>query len=106
MATRCVILASLLLAGLRTGGVAADDAPELPDFAADVLPILTSRCVRCHGPNKQEARIRLDNVSTDLIADRAAATMRSMSTQESSRLFRAGMVGMGMIFDETLRSDY
>ncbi len=48
------------------------DAAE-PDFKKDVLPILQARCVRCHGPKKQQARIRLDNLSTDLVGDRAAA---------------------------------
>jgi len=61
---------------LCSGGFAALEAADhakLPDFQEDVLPILRSRCVRCHGPQKQESRIRLDNLSTDLINDRAAA---------------------------------
>ncbi|MFT7644337.1 MAG: hypothetical protein ACI9G1_006104 [Pirellulaceae bacterium] len=45
----------------------------VPDFEKDVLPILQSHCVRCHGPQKQESRIRLDTLSTDLINNRAAA---------------------------------
>lgn len=45
----------------------------MPDFQTDVLPILKSRCVRCHSAEKQQSDIRLDNLSTDLIADRAAA---------------------------------
>jgi hypothetical protein len=44
-----------------------------PDFTNDVLPVLKSHCVQCHGPEKQESGIRLDNLSTDLINDRAAA---------------------------------
>jgi mono/diheme cytochrome c family protein len=43
------------------------------EFARDVLPILRERCVRCHGPVKQESRVRLDTLSTDLTNDRAAA---------------------------------
>jgi hypothetical protein len=35
------------------------------DFARDVQPILASKCIRCHGPETQEAGLRLD--------DRAAA---------------------------------
>lgn len=42
------------------------------DFERDVLPILKSHCVRCHGPELQESNIRLDTLSTDLINDRAA----------------------------------
>ncbi|MBT6153776.1 MAG: DUF1592 domain-containing protein [Planctomycetaceae bacterium] len=46
---------------------------DAPKFKRDVLPILQSHCVRCHGPKKQESRIRLDNLSTDLFNNRAAA---------------------------------
>jgi hypothetical protein len=62
------ILAILFVAPLQ----AADKEP-IPDFKKDVLPILRSHCVRCHGPKKQESKIRLDNLSTDLIKNRAAA---------------------------------
>lgn len=51
---------------------AEDPGKDLPDFRKEVLPILRSHCVRCHGPKKQEARIRLDNLSTDLVNNRAA----------------------------------
>lgn len=30
------------------------------DFAADVAPILTERCVECHGPTKAKRKLRLD----------------------------------------------
>ena len=46
---------------------------DVPDFKRDVLPILQSHCVRCHGPKKQESQIRLDNLSTNLTDNRAAA---------------------------------
>jgi hypothetical protein len=43
------------------------------DFSDDVLPILTKRCVRCHGEKKQNGRVRLDNLSTDLLKNARAA---------------------------------
>ena len=61
-----LISSCALAADPKTGG----DAPE---FKRDVLPLLKSHCVRCHGPKKQESRIRLDTLSTDLVQDRAAA---------------------------------
>lgn len=61
------MLTVLLVAPLQ----AAEKEP-IPDFRKDVLPILRSHCVRCHGPKKQESKIRLDNLSTDLIKSRAA----------------------------------
>ncbi len=30
------------------------------DFARDVQPVLATKCVRCHGPRKQEGGLRLD----------------------------------------------
>ena len=43
-------------------------------FKSTVLPILENKCFVCHGPDVQEADIRLDNLSTDFLTDRAAAT--------------------------------
>jgi mono/diheme cytochrome c family protein len=31
------------------------------DFARDIQPILQTRCVQCHGPERQVAQLRLDN---------------------------------------------
>ena len=42
-------------------------------FGEDVRPVLAKFCFRCHGPDEQEARIRLDKLSTDLVLDKAAA---------------------------------
>ena len=67
------ITAAILLTS--SCALAADPKPagDSPDFKRDVLPLLKSHCVRCHGPKKQESRIRLDTLSTDLVKDRAAA---------------------------------
>jgi len=42
------------------------------DFNRDVLPILQSHCIRCHGPEVQEANVRLDNLPINLNENRAA----------------------------------
>ena len=42
------------------------------DFNRDVLPILQSHCIRCHGPEVQEANVRLDNLPINLNDNRAA----------------------------------
>jgi len=62
-------LAPLLTTLFCVGLVASAE----PDFRKDVVPILESHCVHCHGPEKQEAGIRLDTLSTDLVAERVAA---------------------------------
>lgn len=64
-------LATVLSVVLALPAGAEPMAP--PDFQREVLPVLKSHCVRCHGPKKQEASIRLDNLSTNLVSDRAAA---------------------------------
>lgn len=43
------------------------------DYVADIVPILQRHCVQCHGPEKQEAGIRLDNLSQDFLSDRTVA---------------------------------
>ena len=70
---RFVVLTPLAILIALTTTARGQDPQRLPDFTKDVLPILQTRCVRCHGPEKQEARIRLDNLSTDLINNRPAA---------------------------------
>jgi mono/diheme cytochrome c family protein len=62
-------LTALFATLMVVNAVASADA----DFDNDVFPVLESHCIKCHGPEKQESRIRLDNLSTDLINDRAAA---------------------------------
>jgi mono/diheme cytochrome c family protein len=38
-------------------------APGGSDFNRDVKPVLVQHCVRCHGPNKQRASLRLDSAT-------------------------------------------
>lgn len=35
------------------------DLSKTPDFLTDVAPLLKTRCVRCHGPAKQDAKLNL-----------------------------------------------
>jgi hypothetical protein len=60
------LLASLTLLGVvapattRPGSAQQTPAGPPVDFARDVWPILESRCVGCHGPQKQRGGLRLD----------------------------------------------
>ena len=54
---------SLLLAALGCGG---SQAIAAVDFAKDIQPILESRCTKCHGPEKQKGKLRLDSKETAL----------------------------------------
>ncbi len=48
-------------------------ADEPLSFKTDVQPVLAEFCFRCHGPDVQKARIRLDTLSMDMVRDRTAA---------------------------------
>ena len=51
---------SAALGSARAPAGPAPAASPAPDFARDIQPILTASCVRCHGPRKTEAELRLD----------------------------------------------
>src|SRR5262245_29665515 len=46
-------------------GEAADSSPKI-DFERDVRPLLAGHCVKCHGPEKQQGGVRLDQRATQL----------------------------------------
>lgn len=52
----------------------AMSAAALQQFDKLVKPVLESRCVKCHGPEKQKGKLRLDTLSPDLFDPRAAET--------------------------------
>ncbi len=70
---------SWLIAGERTGDgevpealrgrgpAGASGAAGAPDFATEVLPVLSNKCFACHGPDAEDDELRLDS--------RAAATV-------------------------------
>lgn len=43
------------------------------DFNNDIRPILKARCLQCHGPDDQQADLRLDLLSTDLVKNAKGA---------------------------------
>lgn len=43
--------------------------PDPLDFAAHVFPILKQRCLECHGPELQEAEMRVDQQDSMLVED-------------------------------------
>jgi hypothetical protein len=59
----------VLVAGLVSAQAAADPAKLPPPaqkagvtFESDIRPIMEKSCVRCHGPQKPKAKLRLDNL--------------------------------------------
>jgi len=41
-------------------------AQAAPDFQKEILPLIQSRCVECHGPDKQKGKLRLDTLEAAL----------------------------------------
>lgn len=41
--------------------------PNLPFFRENVGPVLTKSCLACHGPQKSEGRLRIDELNPDLL---------------------------------------
>ena len=64
----------------------SSQSQEKVDFARDVRPILTERCIGCHGPTEQMNGYRLDRRSAALGGVIRANIVPGSS--ESSRLFR------------------
>ena len=56
--TVCLMLASMVMVCCGVS-VAPAAEPPAPDFQNDVLPLLKNRCVKCHGPAKQEGKLNL-----------------------------------------------
>ena len=45
---------------ILVAGFCAQSEPPV-DFVRDILPLFTSRCISCHGPEKQKGQLRLDS---------------------------------------------
>ncbi|PYK98890.1 MAG: hypothetical protein DME19_10675 [Verrucomicrobia bacterium] len=55
----CAILAALLFHSLSVSAQQGETAAAA-GFSKDIAPILTKKCVACHGPEKSKGRFRLD----------------------------------------------
>ena len=65
---RTLVLATLLglvQTAFSTVSVASESS-ELAIFRRDVLPVLMKACIDCHGPEEQEAGLRIDKLDPDL----------------------------------------
>ena len=65
------IACALVLLSFNPGPVTAQD----DTFKKQVAPFLQQHCVSCHGPKKQESRLRLDEVTGVQIGNRNLWTM-------------------------------
>jgi hypothetical protein len=54
-----------IVLALGCGAMGAWGQPPSPDFGEVVTPFVRDHCVRCHGPEKQKGRLRLDDLPND-----------------------------------------
>ncbi len=69
MSHRCPSVALVV----AIGALLVESSLAGADYEGDIRPILEKHCFACHGPDKQKNDIRFDTLSTDLLADSAAA---------------------------------
>ncbi|HEY4307934.1 MAG TPA: PSD1 and planctomycete cytochrome C domain-containing protein [Pirellulales bacterium] len=93
---RALFLGSLALASMRAVVRAAEAAPAATNpesvasadaerfFESQVRPMLVARCLECHGPDKQEAGLRLDSREALLKGSDAAAVVVPGEPDKSS----------------------
>jgi mono/diheme cytochrome c family protein len=55
--------AAVWLGFIACGAALRAEEPAQVDYLRDVKPILTARCVECHGPQKQKSGLRLDTAA-------------------------------------------
>ena len=60
------LLLALLIA-CPSGLVGADLMPDRKGFDQNVKPLLRKYCVKCHGAEKQKAKLRFDNIDPDIV---------------------------------------
>ncbi|MEP7272148.1 MAG: DUF1553 domain-containing protein [Acidobacteriota bacterium] len=66
----------------------AQQAPQAAvDYARDIQPILAAHCIRCHGPERQMARLRLDSM------DAIARVVTPGNSQDSRLIVRVSGEG-------------
>jgi mono/diheme cytochrome c family protein len=69
-----VLASTVLVAGAGAGAADKIDTSKLPPastrtgvtFAKDIQPLFEKACYKCHGPEKQKAKLRVDSLEASL----------------------------------------
>ncbi|MBI3416149.1 MAG: hypothetical protein HY043_12695 [Verrucomicrobia bacterium] len=73
----------LILAGALSGGVLSAQTETKVDFAKQIQPILEHSCVKCHGPEKQKGKLRLDSKEAALKGGKGGPAFKPGKADES-----------------------
>lgn len=63
-------------------------AQDKPDFNKDIVPILRDSCVKCHGPEKQKGKLRLDTKADALKGGKSGKASWVPGKPDESELIR------------------
>ena len=79
----CAILIALVTGRLVAGEVeiASSPSPDIESFGATVQPFFRSHCIKCHGPEKSKAGIRLDKIDGNVALGREMETWEAVLEQ-------------------------
>ncbi len=86
--SRQVFIAVLCVATCASLAVSRDANGDDVDFARDIKPIFTANCTRCHGAEKQEAGLRLDQRKAALRGGDSGVALVAGKSDESELLKR------------------
>ena len=88
-ATLLLALFAAPVCGLGEDGARSADAPI--DFETEVRPLLVRACVECHGPQKQEGGLRLDNRAAALNGGDSGKVVQPGAPGESELIRRVAL---------------
>lgn len=79
-----VFFGGLLLCVLTVRGVEAETKQsEVPDFQRDVLPIFESKCLRCHGVKRRDAKLDMRTLEAMLKGGVTGPAIKPGNAQKS-----------------------
>src|SRR5580765_1425569 len=78
---------STIVAGISLALIWPASAETKVDFTKDVQPILQQSCVKCHGPEKQKGKLRLDSKEAATKGGKDGAVITA-GDAEKSELYR------------------
>lgn len=98
----CLAIASLLALGLSTAFADdAMDASKLPPassqtgvtYEKNIKPLLEKSCFKCHGPDRQRGKLRLDSLAAALKGGKSSKDVVAGKSAESNLIFAVAHIG-------------
>lgn len=100
------VLSLLLLSGIAAVAAPAKDAksidtsklPPASDkkgvtYATDIKPIFQKSCFKCHGPDKQKAKLRLDSLAAALKGSENGKVIETGNSAKSTLIHNIARIG-------------